>query len=140
MLDASGFPLDQVWARLREIALAEYGDMVERADLLLSPAGRIRKLQLHLFDGSFVDVWISGRGDYSFHWERRHINGLIYRHDNAPHLRWQRVLTFPKHFHNGREDVVEESFIADMPEEALRGVLSEVRAKLSTISRGAGLP
>ncbi|MGH8055623.1 MAG: toxin-antitoxin system TumE family protein, partial [Candidatus Entotheonellia bacterium] len=33
---------------------------------------------------------------YSFHWERRAIDGRIYRHDNAPHKRWQSVATFPR--------------------------------------------
>lgn len=134
MANASGTPLDWLWARLREIALSEYGDIIERADLLLSPAGRTRKLRLYVFDGSFVDVWISGRGDYSFHWERRHIDGLLYRHDNAPHIRWRAIPTFPKHFHDGREDAVRESRIADTPEDALRDVLSEVRAKLAAMS------
>lgn len=131
----SGSSLDWLWIRLREIALSEYGDLVERADFHLSPAGRTRKLRLHIFVGSFVDVWISGRGDYSFHWERRHIDGLLYRHDNAPHFRWRDVPTFPKHFHNGQDDIVEESHIAEMPEDALRDVLSEVRAKVAAMSR-----
>jgi hypothetical protein len=32
-------------------------------------------LGLYLSDGSF--------------WERRHIDGLLYRHDHAPHIRWK---------------------------------------------------
>lgn len=140
MMDVPGFPLDWLWARLREIALAEYGDIVERADSLLSPAGRIRKLRLYIFDGSFVDVWVSGRGDYSFHWERRHIDGLLYRHDNAPHIRWKSLPTFPKHFHNGQQDAVRESRIADLPEDALRDVLSEIRARIAGMARGESAP
>ncbi|MCX8066609.1 MAG: DUF6516 family protein [Anaerolineae bacterium] len=127
--------LDDLWIRLRNIAQTEYGDIVERADLLLSPAGRIRKLRLYIFDGSFVDVWISGRGDYSFHWERKHIDGLFYRHDNAPHIRWRDVPTFPKHFHDGQDNVVRESRIAETPEEALRDVLTEIRTKMAAMSR-----
>jgi hypothetical protein len=40
------------------------------------------------------------------------------------------VETFPKHFHNGGEPRVSESNISDVPEEALREVLTFVRDKL----------
>ncbi|MGA9347552.1 MAG: DUF6516 family protein [Anaerolineae bacterium] len=125
------------WATFDAIALPEYRDVVERVESILSPAGRMRKLRVYLLDGSFVDVWYSLKGDYSFHWERRFINGSLYRHDNAPHARWRYVPTFPKHFHNGREDNVESSFISDSPEEALRDFLDFVRGKLAEIARGA---
>jgi hypothetical protein len=44
-----------------------------------------------------VDVWFSLKllGRYSYHWERRAIDGSIYRHDNTPHKRWQTIGTFP---------------------------------------------
>jgi hypothetical protein len=122
------------WAALNELALSEYRDIVERTEFIFSPAGRIRKLRIYLFDGSFVDVWCSLKGDYSFHWERRLINGSLYRHDNAPHARWRHVPTFPKHFHNGREDNVESSFISDSPEEALQNFLDFVRGRLAEIA------
>lgn len=125
------------WASFDAIALSEYRDVVEMVESILSPAGRMRKLRVYLLDGSFVDVWYSLKGDYSFHWERRFINGSLYRHDNAPHARWRYVPTFPKHFHNGREDNVESSFISDSPEEALRDFLDFVRGKLAEIARGA---
>lgn len=125
------------WTTLNKIALSEYRDVVERAELILSPAGRIRKLRIYLLDGSFADVWRSSKGDYSFHWERRFINGSLYRHDNAPHARWRHVSTFPKHFHNGRQDNVESSFISDSPEEALRDFLNFVRGRLAEIAREA---
>lgn len=125
------------WATLDAIALSEYRDVVEMVESILSPAGRMRKLRVYLLDGSFVDVWYSLKGDYSFHWERRFINGSLYRHDNAPHAQWRYVPTFPKHFHNGREDNVESSFISDSPEEAWRDFLDFVRGKLAEIARGA---
>lgn len=56
--------------------------------------------------------------------------GDLYRHDNAPHGKWRAVSTFPKHFHDGSEDRVEESQISDNPEQALREFLSFVRSKL----------
>ena len=125
------------WTTLKKIALSEYRDIVERTASILSPAGRMRKLRIYILDGSFVDVWCSSKGDYSFHWERRFINGSLYRHDNAPHARWRYVPTFPKHFHNGRQDNVESSFISDSPEEALRDFLDFVRGKLAEITRQA---
>jgi hypothetical protein len=87
------------------------------------------ELRIFLIDGSFVDLWFSLklRDRYSFHWERRVIDGTIYRHDNAPHRRWQSVATFPRHFHNGSELHVTESQISEVPEEALREFLSFVR-------------
>lgn len=125
------------WAALNEIAFSEYRDVVERAEFVFSPAGRTRKLRIYLLDGSFVDVWCSLKGDYSFHWERRFVNGSLYRHDNAPHARWRHIPTFPKHFHNGREDNVESSFISDSPGEALRDFLDFVRGRLAEIAREA---
>lgn len=116
--------------RLRDIALSEFSDIVEGAELVFSSTGRVRKLRIHLLDGSFVDVWLSLKGDYAFHWERRPINGTLYRHDNAPHRRWRGVRTFPKHFHNGTEDNVQDSEISAQPDEALGEFLAFVRGKL----------
>ena len=106
--------------RLREIAEAEFGDIVVDTD---SPG--LNELRIILVDGSFIDVWFSLKleGRYSYHWEREAIDGTIYRHDNAPHKRWQRVKTFPKHFHDGSEEEVRESYLSDDPEEALREFL-----------------
>jgi hypothetical protein len=85
-----------------------------------------------LIDGSFVDVWFSLKleGRYSYHWERKAIDGTTYRHDNAPHKHWREVKTFPKHFHDGSEERVKESDISDAPEEGLREFLAFVRNRL----------
>jgi hypothetical protein len=79
-----------------------------------------------------VDVWYSLKlsDRYSYHWERRAIDGTIYRHDNAPHKRWQSVETFPRHFHDGSEARVSESYISADPEEALREFLTFAREKM----------
>lgn len=39
------------------------------------------KRRVFLCDGSFVDVWASTRlpGRFGFHWERRHMDGTVYR-------------------------------------------------------------
>ena len=74
--------------RLREIAEVEFADIVVEA---FSPG--INELRIILIDSSFVDVWFSLKlqGRDSFHWERRAIDGTMYRHDNAPHRRWEGV-------------------------------------------------
>ncbi len=83
-------------------------------------------------DGSFIDVWYSLKlpDRYSYHWERRAVDGTIYRHDNAPHRRWESVSTFPKHFHNQSEYAVEESHLSEIPEAALRQFLHFAREKM----------
>lgn len=113
--------------KLREIAEVEFADIVEEA---VSPD--INELRIILRDGSFVDVWFSLKlpDRYSYHWERRAIDGTIYRHDNAPHQRWQAIGTFPSHFHDGDETRVVESRIGAHPSQALREFLSFVREKM----------
>jgi hypothetical protein len=115
--------------RLREIAEVEFANIVEEAFI-----PDIHELRIILTDGSFVDVWFSLKvpNRYSYHWERRAIDGKIYRHDNAPHKLWQSVTTFPNHFHNGSESAVSASYISQVPEEALREFLTFVRNKFAT--------
>lgn len=117
--------------RLREIAELEFADIVVEA---LVPD--VNELRVILTDGSFVDIWFSLKlaGRHSYHWERRAIDGTIYRHDNAPHKRWQSVATFPKHFHNASENNVVESYLSEVPEEALREFLTFVRDRMATSS------
>ena len=113
--------------RLREIAEVEVGDIVAEGYV-----PDLNELRLILVDGSFIDVWFSLKlvARYSYHWERRAIDGTIYRHDNAPHKRWQSVSTFPHHFHNGSENNVTESHLSGNPDEALREFLTFVRKRL----------
>ena len=112
---------------LRDIAEVEFSDIV--IDVLIS---EINELRVFLVDGSFIDVWYSLKLEdrYSYHWERRALDGTIYRHDNAPHRRWQSVNTFPKHFHDGDELHVSESKLSDVPEDALRQFLAFARDKI----------
>jgi hypothetical protein len=112
---------------LREIAQMEFVGIVVEAII-----PDINELRIILTDGSFVDVWFSLKlqGRYSFHWERRALDGKIYRHDNSPHRRWESVATFPRHFHDGSETNVSESQISEIPEDALREFLAFVRARI----------
>ena len=95
--------------RLRKIAEIEFSDIVEEAFI-----PDMNELRIILTDGSFLDIWFSLKlsGRYSYHWERRQIDGKIFRHDNAPHKNWRTFSSFPRHFHDGSEKKVTESFIS----------------------------
>lgn len=83
-------------------------------------------------DRSYIDIWLSRKisGRYAYHWERRHVNGSIYRHDNRPHARLKNMETFPRHFHNGSDENIEESRLSDDPIDAVKSFLEFVRRKL----------
>jgi hypothetical protein len=124
-------PISATYRALRTVALTEFADVIVSARIVALPTGDPLKLRLDVADGSLLDVFISVSGRYSYHWDRRLIsNGDIYRHDNAPHDSWRRVVTFPKHFHDGSEENVVESRIGDDPQDALREFLAFVRHKL----------
>lgn len=114
-------PISAIYENLRSIALSEFGDIVAQAEILKLPTGDPRKLRLRIIDNSFVDIFLSTTGRYSYHWERLQNNSiLIFRHDNAPHKAWRAISTYPKHFHNGSETNVIESHISTQPDEAIR--------------------
>lgn len=118
---------------LQTIATVEFHDIVTDTVVL-----RDRTLRLLIRDGSYVDIFYSpreSRRKYAYHWERRLIDGTIYRHDNVPDGRWTSVPTFPKHCHDGQEDHVRESGLSDDPERAIREFLTIVRDRLSIESR-----
>ncbi len=124
-------PILRTYKVLRTIALTEFSDIVLDAQIITLPTGDPLKLRLDIVDGSLLDVFISVSGRYAYHWERRMTSaGDLYRHDNAPHDRWRYVATFPKHFHDGSEDNVVESYISDDPDQAIREFLTFVRQKL----------
>ena len=113
--------------QFEQIARVEFEDIVED----VYEVGR--KLRITIKDDGFVDVWYSSdvRSRYKYHWVKDEAKGEIYRHDNAPDARWRHLNTFPKHFHDGREDKVTESRISDDPAQAVREFLMFVREKLS---------
>jgi hypothetical protein len=118
-----------MYAVLEQIALAEFGDVVVGARHVSRRAGTTLKLRLLIRDGSFVDVWLSPSGaHYAYHWEQRSQRGCLHRHDNAPDH--PHITTHPKHFHNGAEETIEESYIPDDAEDALRYFLDFVRLQL----------
>lgn len=120
------------YKRQLEISGQEFASIIDGGEVRYTAGGIPRKLRLEVIDGSAVDVFLASSGKYSYHWERRHIDGSLYRHDNAPHHRWRHIPTFPKHFHNGSEadENIEPSQLADHPEEALRQFLAFRREKI----------
>jgi hypothetical protein len=124
-------PIWTVYRALQQIARLEFADIVIDAQVLTLSTGDPHKLRLDILDGSLLDVFISASGRYSYHWERRLTPaGDLYRHDNAPHKKWRTVTTFPRHFHNGSEEIVVASHISDDPHQAIREFLTFVRRKL----------
>lgn len=102
-------------------------------DIVTSTALVGNKLRIQLIDGSYMDFWWSTQypDRYAYHWERGHIDGTVYRHDNIPHLRWLNTNTFPKHFHSGDRYSVIESHISDDPENGMLEFLSFARQFVS---------
>ena len=109
---------------LQNIAENEYPDIVDTAIIKDE-----NELRIILHDSSFIDIWfsLSRTNKYSYHWERKQLDGTIYRHDNAPHSKWQNISTFPKHYHKMTEDNVKESYINDNPKIAIHEILDFVR-------------
>lgn len=103
----------EVYRLICTVAERDYADIVE------STGFDDESARIYFVDESFLEIWLYGHEDlmkrYAFHWERRHVDGSIFRHDSAPHTRWRNVKTFPKHFHDGSEDNVVESSIPDNP-------------------------
>ena len=113
--------------KLKDIAEIEFSDIISEAVV-----EDINEMRLFLYEESYIDVWFSLKLEnrYSYHWERKNYNNSIFRHDNAPHDSWKNIKTFPRHFHNGDEFFVEESFISENLNEGLREFLYFVRDKL----------
>lgn len=123
--------ISRIYEKLQHIALEEFNEIVVQTEIQRLPTGDPRKLRLFLLDDSFIDIFISVTGRYSYHWSRINAeNGAIYRHDNAPHKVWRSVATYPKHFHNGSEKNVIESAINDQPTDAVREFCRFVSQKL----------
>lgn len=113
--------------KLRRIAEVEFADIVVQTDTLGS------KVRILLADTSFVDVWVSRKlsGRFGFHWERRHLDGHIYRYDNFPDTDWSIVSTFPLHFHDGEQANVITSPFAQNLEEGFREFMAFVQQRVS---------
>ncbi|OQY55750.1 MAG: hypothetical protein DRR08_11635 [Candidatus Parabeggiatoa sp. nov. 2] len=75
-----------VYKALVFIAENEFADIVVVANIIFTPTHRAQKIIISLIDGSFIDIWLTLDGRYSYHWHS--VENFIYRHDNAPHEQW----------------------------------------------------
>ena len=125
--------LETIYSYLITVASKRYSDFIREVAKVELASGVVAKVRVVFVDSSFLDIYWSPSGRYSLHYERRHIDGTVYRHDNAPHEKHQHIRTFPKHFHRGSEDRVEESHLPEDPikavEHFLRFILDLIRTK-----------
>lgn len=119
----------ELYHSLKNIAETEYSDIVAKAELIHKRTIGSTKLRISFKNRSFLDVWLSETGKYSYHWEARAQTGKIYRHDNAPDF--PEIITFPKHLHAGDEKNVKPSDIPDDPQKAIREILKFIKTQLS---------
>ncbi len=105
---------EDIYRQLKQLALINFFDIVEDAYIVPGPLNFPRCLRVLFVDGSFMEIRISEE-KYSFHYDRRMVDGRIFRLDNAPHHK--EVKTYPHHFHNAGEEAVEENTFGYSPEE-----------------------
>lgn len=116
------------YLKLKSIAESEYHDIVTSTQILGKRTIGSAKLRITFKDHTYLDVWLSPSGKYSYHWEQRALRGIIYRHDNAPD--YPRIKTHPQHLHDGDEKNVQSSYIDTNPSNAIRQILTIIRQKI----------
>lgn len=85
---------------------------IEFSDIVLSTHLLDLKLRIYIKDKSYIDFFFTTslkEQRFSIHWERNHVDKIIYRLDNTPDTKWKRVSTFPFHFHDGKYDKVKQT-------------------------------
>jgi hypothetical protein len=116
------------YQHLLTVALSEFPHLVIGGSWIGGTVFKPRVLRLHLSDRSYMDIRFAVDG-YAFHWERRAIDGLLYRWDDAPHHR--EVSTFPHHLHSGSEShIVDSELPVDSHESALRYILGFIEKQI----------
>lgn len=115
----------QLYRKLEEELKIEFREIIISTKIIRERSYGSSKLRIHFIDDTFLDIWLSERGKYSFHWEQRMKRGLIHRYDNAPDF--PEIRTFPAHFHDGEEKNVKESLLDDNPEVGVRQFLKFIK-------------
>ncbi|MBW2333339.1 MAG: hypothetical protein JRF08_07935 [Deltaproteobacteria bacterium] len=113
------------YKQIEIMAHSEFSDIVATSQIVHKRTAGSAKLRLFFKDQTYMDIWLSESGKFSYHWEHRAKRGLIHRHDNAPDH--PEISTFPKHFHNGDEKSVRPSHLNDEPLNAIREFLEFVK-------------
>jgi len=111
---------------IKPLIETEFDIVVDRVEVVNES-----KLRVIICDGSRVTLWWSlvTAGKFSYHWDRRSVDGKVYRHDNAKHKKWEKISTYPQHFHNGSDDMTEPSYLSTDPEEGVREFMKFVHEK-----------
>lgn len=117
-----------VYLKLKQTAESFYPDILRSTKIIGGKTSDPNKLRIYFINESFIDVWLTLDGDYSYHWESTLQNGLIHRWDNAPDH--PKITSFPKHFHKGSRQNVKESYLNDNPENALIEILDFIKTQL----------
>ncbi|KHE93762.1 MAG: DUF6516 family protein [Candidatus Scalindua rubra] len=115
---------DKIYSQLSALAIGEFADIINGTKIIEG------KLRILLKDESYIDIWLSvkKKGAYAYHWERKGVDGTIYRYNNLPDKEAKKLKTYPHHFHNKSEENIVESNLSDNPEEAVRDLLEFARS------------
>ena len=76
--------LHSIYDKLQE-ELIRFDKIISYVHEIRDAFGKLIVLRIYFKDRSFLDIRWNESGKYSLHWERRHINGTLYRYDNAKH-------------------------------------------------------
>jgi len=125
-------PLEEIYQWLLREGVRKFSDAVDDVVRIELAPGLLVKVRVVMVDGSFLDIYWSPSGKYSLHYERRHIDGRVFRHDNAPHPKHKHIPTFPKHYHCGSENNVVESNLPDEPVKAVEEFLKTIRTVMES--------
>jgi len=108
--------------------------LIGRLDLseILYIEWRKDRIRVYFIDDSFLDIWFSRNKPckYAFHWERRHVDGSIYRWDNVAHRKYEYIETFPHHLHYGSKDNVRPFRPASTWEETIVEIINFIIKKI----------
>lgn len=58
--------MENLYKSISDTSLNEYPDIVEDAQIHHTPSGAPAKLRIHIVDGSYLDIWFSVSGKYSY--------------------------------------------------------------------------
>jgi hypothetical protein len=121
----------KLYDNLKTIAEVDYKDIVTSTKILGKRTIGSAKLRIFFKDQTYLDIWLSPSGKYSYHWEQRAQRGTIYRHDNAPDF--PHIKTHPQHLHDGDEKNIQPSYIDTNPTIAIKQVLTIIKQKLEEV-------
>ncbi len=115
---------DEIYSQLSQLAIAKFADIVNGTKIVEG------KLRIILKDESYIDIWLSVKkeGAYAYHWERKDVDGTIYRYSNLPDKEAKKLKTYPHHFHSKSEGNIVESNLSNNPKDAIKGLLIFARS------------